>query len=132
MKEHKTETLYRKVGRKYIPVAARWYEDGDQMAVGTFRLTYAYKDGGRRYEYDVTPDTAGAVAALMIARQAMEGAIHDAAKMRPISRPYTLREKELIAQFRMDMGGMMPSYWNEQTAWEISEAAVKAVREFRP
>ena len=133
MKEHQTETLYRKVGRKYIPVAARWYEDGDQMAVGTFRLTYAYKDGGRRYEYDVTPDTAGAVAALMIARQAMEESIHAASQLQPSSsRPYSSREKELIEQFRSDMGGMMPLYWSAKTAWEISEAAVKAVREFRP
>ena len=45
----KTETLYKKVGRKYVPVSAHWAEDNrmDSMKVGTFRLTYAYADGAR-------------------------------------------------------------------------------------
>jgi hypothetical protein len=69
-----TETLYKRVGRKYIPVSAHWSDcNGDQMATGTFRLTYAYADGGKRYEYEVTPDTAAAVAAMTIAKKAMAG-----------------------------------------------------------
>ena len=137
MKE--TETVYKKVGRKYVPLAVRWYEDAykDQMPVGTFRLLYAYSDGGRRYEYDVTPATAPTVAAMTIARAAMEEAIRDACKMRPSSytskpQSYTKKQQALIAKFREDMGGMMPSWWTENSSYVISERAMQAVMEYRP
>ena len=129
------ETLYKKVGRKYVPVVAQWYEgsDKDQLNTGTFRLTYAYRDGGRRYEYDVTPATAPMVAAMMIAREAMESAIRHASKMRPITaQAYTKRQQALIAKFREDMGSIYPSWWIEGSAFDISEAAMKAVLEFKP
>lgn len=130
-----TTTLYEKRGRKYIPVAARWQEqyDLEQMPVGTFKLTYAYGNGGKRYEYAVTPATAPMVAAMMVARYAMEEAIREASKMRPSTpQPYTKKQKALIDKFRADMGGMMPSWWTEQSSYEISELAMKAVMEFRP
>ena len=102
-----TETVYKKVGRKYVPLAVRWYEDArmDQIPVGTFRLLYAYSDGGRRYEYDVTPASAPMVAAMTIARAAMEEAIRDACKMRPSTpQSYTKKQQTLITKFRADMG----------------------------
>lgn len=135
MIEKPTTTLYEKVGRKYIPVAARWHEERDteQMPVGTFRLIHAYSDGGKRYEYAVEPATAPMVAAMMIAKQAMEDAIREACKMRPSApQPYTKKQQALIDKFRGDMGGMMPSWWTEQSSYEISDAAMKAVMEFRP
>lgn len=130
-----TTPLYEKRGRKYVPVSARWYEDSnaDQMPVGTFRLTYAYRNGGHRYEYDVTPATAPMVAAMMIARYSMEEAMREASKMRPSTpRAYTKKQQALIAKFREEMGGMMPSWWTEKTSYQISEAAIKAVLEYRP
>ena len=133
MKE--TETVYKKVGRKYVPLAVRWYEDArmDQMPVGTFRLLYAYSDGGRRYEYDVTPATAPMVAAMTISRAAMEEAIRDACKMRPSTpQSYTKKQRALIEKFRADMGGLMPSWWTENSAYVISERAMQAVMEYRP
>jgi hypothetical protein len=132
--EKETETLYKKVGRKYVPVAARWYEDrhSDHMQVGAFRLTYAYTDGGRRYEYDVTPSTAPMMAAMLVARQAMEDAIREAVKMRPATpKPYTKKQLAIIDQFKKDMGGMYPSWWTESTIYDISEAAMKAVMDYR-
>lgn len=135
MTEKPTETLYKKVGRKYVPVAAYWHEryDTDQMAVGTFRLTYAYADGGRRYEYDVQPATAPTVAAMMISKEAMEDAMREAAKMRPSGTVlYTKKQLATIEKFREEMGGMFPSWWTENAAHEITDAAIKAVLEFRP
>lgn len=136
MTQKETTPLYKKQGRKYVPVAAQWYEDHqtDQMAAGTFRMVYAHKDGCRRYEYEVTPATAPAVAAMMIARVAIEQALTDMGRMRPMGTitPYTKKQLELIAKFRQDMGGMYPSHWMENSAHEISEAAIKAVLEFRP
>lgn len=134
MKTNETETLYRKVGRKYVPVAARWYEDRgiDQMKAGTFRLTYAYTDGGRRYEYDVTPATAPMVAAMMVARRAIEETILDKARSRPDMTQYTKGQKKLIEKFRDDMGGMYPTWWYQAGPADIADAAMKAVMEFRP
>ena len=103
------------------------------MPVGTFKLTYAYGNGGNRYEYDVTPATAPMVAAMMIAKQPMEEAIREACKMRPSTpQPYTKKQMALIDKFRQDMGGMMPSWWTEQSSYEISAAAMKAVMGYRP
>lgn len=130
-----SETLYVKRGRKYVPVYSRrdgWNDSSDLMRVGTCRLTYAYGDGGRRYEYDVTPDTAGFVAACTIARHAMEQAITEAAKVKPHEkfRPYTKREREIIAQFQQDMGMVYPQWWSEGSAHDISRAAIEAVKNF--
>jgi len=131
-------TLYEKRGRKYVPVVERWY-DGDQMKVGEFRLTYCYSGGGRRYEYNVTPDSAGFVAAAMIAREAMEQAISEAKTSRPVipanAKPYTKKQREILKRFRTEMaaaGGLFPDWWVNTSAWDISEAAIKAVREFCP
>jgi hypothetical protein len=132
--EKKTEPRYKKVGKRYVPVGAAWYEDcHDSMQAGTFRLTYAYKDGGKRYEYDVTPATAPTAAAMLIAKVAIEQAIVEASKMRPSSPvPYTKKQLEIIEKFRQDMGGMMPTWWTENSAYEIADAAIEAVKNFRP
>ena len=44
-----TETLFRKVGRRYVPAysLADWSYDKDLMPVGSFRLVHAYSHGGR-------------------------------------------------------------------------------------
>lgn len=131
----KTETLYKKVGRKYVPVAAQWYENSnsDQMKVGTFRLTYAYSCGGQRYEYDVTPATAPMVAASLIAKDAMIKAIQDASSMRPtVPKPYTKKQLAAIERFKVEMGGMFPSWWNEAMPHEIADAAIDAVLNWKP
>ena len=83
------ETLYRKVirGKRTTYVVAYSATSPyvpDLMRPGTFRLTYAYTDGGRRYEYAVTPDTASFMAAATIARQSMEDAIRQASNAKPI------------------------------------------------
>lgn len=135
MTEFDTDTLYRKEGRRYKPAFSirRWDYDGDAMKVGTFRLTHAYDTGARRYEYDVTPDTASVVAALVQYRTAIEKAIADRAVARPSgSIPYTKRQLAIIEEFREKMakaGGMLPTYWVHASAFDISEAAVNALRE---
>lgn len=135
MTEKQTIPLFEKRGRKYVPVQAFWYEhhNVDLMKVGTFRLTYAHKDGSRRYEYEVMPATAPTVAAMLIARDAMANAIYEASKMRPnTSTQYTKRQQAAIARFREEMGGMFPTYWTENMPYAIADAAIKAVLEFKP
>ncbi len=127
--------LYERRGRRYVPVAAEWY-DRDRMAVGQFRLSYCYADGATRYEYLVRPDNAGWIAASMVARQAIEDAISQAALAQtPHLREYTAKQREIIERYRAEMrdaGALLPDWWQHSSAWELSEAAVEAVRRFRP
>ncbi len=135
MTEKATIPLFEKVGRKYVPMAAYWHEHSnvDQMQAGTFRLVYAHGNGCKRYEYAVTPATAPTVAAMLIAKTAMVDAIREASKMRPnVETQYTKKQLALIAKFREDMGMAYPSWWVEGSAYDIADAAVKAVLEFKP
>jgi hypothetical protein len=128
------KTLYEKVGRKYVPVAVEW--DRETLKCGQFRMHYAYKDGAGMYFYDVTPDTAGFVAAAMIAHKAMEQAIRDAAPPNPhIPTYYTKKQREIIERYRVEMlqaGGMLPDWWQHTTTWDIAKAGIDAVRNFKP
>lgn len=130
------KTLYEKIGRKYVPYAIEW-KDKDTLKTGQFRLHYAYQDGGGMYSYDVQPDTAGFVAAAMIAHKAIENAIAEAAKPTPqvTTIPYTKKQLEIINRFREEMmqaGGLFPDWWGNTRPWDIADAAIKAVREYKP
>lgn len=131
-----SEPLYRKVGRRYEPVSSYEVMSGDSMTVGTFRLTYSYADGSRRYSYDVRPDTAGFVAAALIAGKAMEDAIIEASIAQPhaAARPYTKRQQALVEKFRADMaaaGAMVPQWWEHKPAHQIVQAGIDAVRNWK-
>ena len=138
-----TEALYRKVMRgKRVTYELAYNSanfDNDLMRPGQFRLVHAYSDGSRRSEYDVTPDTAGFVAAASIARIAMEDAIREAARCAAdagsATRPYTKKELRIIEKYRNEMhaiGGDLPSWWQFASAHEISRAAIEAVGNYRP
>jgi hypothetical protein len=133
-KEREMRTLYEKVGRKYVPVQIDY--DRDTLKCGQFRLHYAYEDGGGVYFYDVTPDTAGFVAAAMIAHKAMEQAIRDATPSRPhIPTPYTKKQIAIIERYRKEMveaGGLLPEWWQHTSTWDIAKAGIDAVRNFKP
>jgi len=132
----KVETMYKKVGRKYVPVGIRWYEDHNcsgSMNVGTFLLTYAYTEGGRMYEYSVKPDTASFIAASMVARKAMEEKITEFAKAKPSgTKKYTDKQLAAIAEFREKMGGMFPTWWIENSSYDIAKAGIDAVINYKP
>ena len=129
------ETLYKKVGRKYVPHSIEW-SSNDHLKVGQFRLHYAYEAGGGMYFYDVKPDTAGFVAAAMVAHKAMENAIAEASKPRPQGTiPYTKKQLDIIKRFREEMmqaGGLLPEWWMHTRPWDIASAGIDAVRKFAP
>lgn len=128
-----TDPLYKKQGRRYVPAysVADWDYDKDSMAVGTFRLTYAFTDGGRRYEHQVTPDTAGWAAAALMAKHAMVEAMRDAAlKHKPASVvPLTKRQQCAVAQARaiLNGAGVLSSMWEGVSPDAIADAAIAAV-----
>jgi hypothetical protein len=127
--------LYKKVGRRYVPFSEWERLEGDSMKVGTWRMTYAYSDGGRRFSYDVKPDTASFVAACQLAQIAMEKAISDMASAKPSALvKYTKPQIALVNKFRADMnsvGGLVPDYWVHESSHAIVEAGIKAVREWK-
>lgn len=133
-----TNPLYKKQGRRYVPAysIADWDYDKDRMAVGTFRLTYAYADGGRHYEYDVTPDTAGWAAAAALAKHAMVEAMrHAATRHRPATSSAVLltkKQQQAVAQARaiLNEAGVLSSMWESASPEDIADAAIAAVLQY--
>ena len=136
MNTTETETLFRKVGRRYVPAysLAAWNYDGDLMPVGSFRLVHAYSDGGRRYAYNVTPDTAGWVAAATLAVHAMTEAIHKANQHTVASgTPWTKKQQAAIAQANaiLEAAGIWSRRgWTTAAAHDVAQAGIDAVRQW--
>jgi hypothetical protein len=129
-----TEPLYKKQGRRYVPAysVTDWSFDCDAMRVGTFRLTYAFTDGGRRYEHDVTPDTAGWAAAALLAKHAMVEAMRKAStKHLPATSKLLLTKKQqqAVAQARaiLQEAGVLSSMWESASPENIADAAIATV-----
>lgn len=131
-------TLYRKDGRRYVPVLDLDLQTGDKLKLGEFRLTYAYRDGGRRYSYDVRPDTAGFLAAAEIARHAMEermNAMAQSCTMQMGRIPLNARQKRAVSEAKAilaDAGLAAPHWWSHASSRDIAEAGIEAVRTFAP
>ena len=136
MKITDTEPLYRKEGRRYIPTysLAGWNYEGDLMPVGSFRLVHAYSDGGRRYAYDVTPDTAAWVAAATLAVHAMTEAIHKANQHTIASgAPWTKKQQVAIAQANaiLEAAGIWSRHgWTTAAAHDVAQAGIDAVKQW--
>jgi hypothetical protein len=130
-----SEILYKKVGRKYVP-QSRVFDFEHAMPVGSFMLVYAYTDGGRQYEYAVTPDTASFVAAAMVAQKAMEQVIQDKSEYKPQGGTmFTKAQQKILAEYREKMrevSGNLPTWWNAGSSHEIVSAAIEAVRSYKP
>lgn len=108
------------------------YHIVDAMPVNTFRLVHAYGEGGRRYHYDVAPDTAAFVAAASIAEKAMVKAMLDASKVQPAQdlNKYTIKQLEAIRKARdiMESAGCFVSHWKYAGVHDIVKAGIDAVK----
>lgn len=137
-----SEAIYRRVQRgkrvhyELIGNARSWHSDMDVLKPGQFRLEFASQDGMRRYAYPVSPDVAGWEAAALIARGAMDEAIRRAHQAKPMGVTYfTKKQLAVLAECRQKMeacGACLPTHWQHSTPHEISQAAIDAVREYRP
>lgn len=131
-------TLYKKVGRKYVPYSQSFADYEMAIPVGSFMLVYAYQDGGKKYSYKVKPDTAGFEAAAMIAEHSICEAIHEKSKYDCDTgkvKRYTKKQLAIIKEFRAKMiatGGLMPTWWTTKASYEIAAAAIDAVRNYKP
>jgi hypothetical protein len=104
----------------------------DVMQVNTFRLVHAYGEGGRRYHYDVTPDTAAFVAAASIAEKAMVDAMMESNQVQPAHTLEKYTEKQLAAinQARdiMQSAGVFVTHWKYPGMHDIVKAGIDAVK----
>ena len=123
-----------KVTYRLDTAASDW--DRDYQKPGTCRLVIAASDGLSRYAHDVTPDTAGWVAAATIARIAMERAIQERSAYTPsVPIPYTKNQLAVLAHCKklmVEAGMLMPQRWTSTTPHEVSQAAIDAVNAWRP
>jgi hypothetical protein len=131
-------TLYKKVGRKYVPHRESFLDSELTIPVGSFVMAYAYTGGGKKYSYEVKPDTAGFVAAAMIAQHSIVEAINEKNRYRPDaakSTPYTKEQRALVEEFSEKMratGALLPDWWTTNASYEIADAAIDAVRNYKP
>ena len=129
-----SETRYKKVGRRYRPVAASIDDSDLKIPVGAALLITCTEPGSRTYMKNVDPDRAAFLAAATLFRHAMVQAINEAAKYTPSStaRPYSKAQQDCIRRFREEMnsiGSLLPEYWTSSSAQRIAEAAIKAVED---
>lgn len=131
MRAKDAEVLYRKVGRRYVPVARAFDWDRDMIPVGAARLVVAAGDGASLYEYDVTPDNAAFRAAAVLARHRIQQRISEAVTARPqMIEPYTPEQLAIIDQFKAKMvaaGALLPDWWIHITPHELADAAIGEV-----
>ena len=106
------------------------------MQPGECRLVVCAGDGMRRYQYGVTPDTAGWAAAATLAKMAMEQAIRDRSAMRPMgAMHYTKKQQAVLEHCRQllaECGAIMPTHWAGTYPHEIAQAAIDAARNWKP
>jgi hypothetical protein len=133
------ETLYKKVGRKYIPVGTAnrlhdYYDDF--LKAGQWRMEYCPRDGRGRFWYRVSPDCASWSAAAMLAEDAMIEAINKAgtAKLHGGSIPLTKKQQDAVAkatEILKEVGLLRPLWWEHSSAYDIAQAGIDAVKEWR-
>ena len=97
-------TLYRKKGRRYVPVAEEDTWADNRWPEG-FSLVYC-RPGSRSARFSINPDTAGMQAAIMEREDKLQDILLDAMAVRPRIRPITPRQRAaweaLIAAFGDD------------------------------
>jgi hypothetical protein len=96
-----SETLYRKRGRKYEPMA-EYGANYDSVPEG-FHLI-CVTPGYRSTLYRVNPAYADLLAALHVGREAAAEAMRKASEARPAVRELTAREKKAYAAWKAVMG----------------------------
>ena len=93
-------TLYKKVGRRYRPVAEHeeWdsYPDGAHLVV--------CRPGSTMRRFDIDPDRAGLLAAAEPLREQIRALVVELHRMRPTRRPVTQTQADAWRAFERSMG----------------------------
>ena len=115
-------TLYKKVGRRYRPVAE--HEEWDSYPEGTHIVVCSPGSTLRRFNVD--PDRAGLLAAAEPLRDQIRTLVMDLHKMRPTRRPVTMQQAAAWRRFQKAMGN--DAYAVEYASvGEIADAVVDLI-----
>ena len=112
-------TLYKKVGRRYKPVAE--HEEWDSFPEGAHLVVCQPSSTLCRFSID--PDRAGLLAAAEPLRAQIRALVMELHRVRPPRRPLTLAQQAAWRRFQKAMGG--DGYWVEYASvGEIADAVV--------
>ena len=115
-------THYKKVGRRYQPVAE--HEEWDSFPEGAHLVICQPGSTMRRFSID--PDRAGLLAAAEPLRDQIRALVVELHKMRPTRRPVTLQQAAAWRRFQKAMGG--DGYFVEYASvGEIADAVVDLI-----
>ena len=115
-------TLYKKVGRRYKPVAE--HEHWDSYPAGAHLVVCS--PGSTLRRFDIDPDRAGLLAAAEPLRGQIRALVVELHRMRPTRRPVTLAQQAAWRRFQKAMGG--DGYFVEYASvGEIADAVVDLI-----
>jgi hypothetical protein len=117
---------YKKVGRRYEPVAE--YDQGvmDSFPKGT-HIVMCYP-GGQSRRYSIDPNYAAMIAAGRVAEDAICRAISKASELRPKSTPITPGQKKAWEKLAKEFGNELCTL-HGLSVHDCAEAGVKAMQE---
>lgn len=118
------ETLYRKIGKKYVPVSEYDNKITESFSKGTHLVVC--KPGSTIYSYNIEPEFAPMIAAGIYARDAICTALIKASEMRPARSPIT-SEQQAAWQSLADSFGDELSTLHGASIQEIAQAGVDAM-----
>ena len=115
-------TLYKKVGRRYRPVAE--HEEWDSYPEGAHLVVC--RPGSTMRRFDIDPDRAGLLAAAEPLRDQIMAIVVEKMRMRPTKRPLTLKQRQAWETFKGVMGqdGYLLEY---PSVGEIADAVVDLI-----
>lgn len=115
-------TLYKKVGRRYRPVAE--HEGWDSYPEGAYLVVC--RPGSTMRRFDIDPDRAGLLAAAEPLRDHIRALMVELHKMRPTRRPVTMQQAAAWRRFQKAMGN--DAYAVEYASvGEIADAVVDLI-----
>ena len=115
-------TLYKKVGRRYRPVAE--HEEWDSYPAGAHLVVCS--PGSTMRRFDIDPDRAGLLAAAEPLRDQIRALVVEFHRMRPTRRPVTMQQAAAWQRFQKTMGN--DAYAVEYASvGEIADAVVDLI-----
>ena len=115
-------TLYKKVGKRYKPVAE--HEEWDSYPEGAHLVVC--RPGSTMRRFDIDPDRAGLLAAAEPLRDQIRTLVMELHRMRPTRRPVTQTQADAWRRFQKAMGN--DSYCVEYASvGEIADAVVDLI-----
>jgi hypothetical protein len=119
-------TLYKKVGRRYVPVAEYSNEAIDSFPKGT-HLVMCYP-GGQSRRFNIDPNYAAMIAAGRVAEDAICESMRKASEMKPQRTPITLGQKKAWEKLAKEFGDeLCPLTYG--SIRDHAEAGIKAMQE---